>query len=139
MFIYSRYSSPFVATERCLPCPMFPILSQLNPDHTLSLNLGKVRLDVTLLSKSPKKSFPSRSLLKFCRSRENSVGITARLRTGQSGVRIAAGARKCSLLQNIQNGSETHTACYLICNVVQFRTFCIHNKEWAILFNRLCM
>lgn len=139
MFIYSRHSVPFVATERCLPCPVVPILSQLNPDHALSLNLCKVRLEVTLLSKFTKKSFPSRSLLKFCSRRDSSFGIVVRLRTGKSQVRIAAGVRICSLLLNIQNGSEAHAACYLVCSVVQLRTFCIHNKEWAVLFNGLRM
>ena len=139
MFIYSRHSPPFVATERCLPCQVVPILSQLNPDHTFSLNLCKIRLDVTLLSKSTKKRFPSRSLLKFCSSRDSSVGIVVRERTGQSRVRSAAGVRKCCLILNTQNGSETYPACYSICRVVQFRTFCIHNKEWAVLFNGLRM
>lgn len=139
MFIYSRHSPPFVATERCLPCPVVPILSQLNPDNALSLNLCKVCLNVTLLSKPTKKSFPSRSLLKFCSSRDSSSGIVVRVRTGKSRVRTAAGVRKCYLLLNIQHGSEAHPACYLVCTVVQLRTFCIHNKEWALLLNGLRM
>ena len=87
----------------------------------------------------PRSSFLSRFLLKFCSRRDSSVGIMVRLWTGQSGVRMAAGLRKCSVLQNIQNSSEAQPACYLICTVVQFGTFYVHNKEWAVLFNGLCM
>jgi hypothetical protein len=42
----------------------------------------------------------------------NITGIVTRLQAGRSGVRIPAGVRDFSLLQNVQNGSGVHLASY---------------------------
>jgi hypothetical protein len=44
------------------------------------------------------------------RSLNSSIGVETRLRDGRSVVRIPAGARDLSLIQNVQSGSGAHPA-----------------------------
>lgn len=48
------------------------------------------------------------------------VGVVTRLRAGQTAVRIPAGKRGFSLLQNVHIGSGGHPASYSLCAMVIF-------------------